>query len=166
MVRTALVWVLIFVVCLACQSTLAYTIAFGRIRPDFVVLALFTFGMRHGVSPGIFVGFLVGLTQDLYAPSILGQYALAKTLTGFFSGIFNEKIIRTDPPVKAILLCVSFLIHDGVFLFSHTIIESGGPGSIFSELLFVSLPRTAYSLAFAGLFSLLFFLVKPTSSLK
>ena len=146
--KTAILrWIGIFIGCFALQTTLVPVIAIAGVHPDLLMVALFFLAVRTGQMTGVWVGFFMGLAQDLYAPSILGQNALSKAVAGFFAGIFNEKVMRVDPLVHLVFLFIMFIIHDTLFHIVQNV-KNGG-GIVFHELLTVSIPRALYSLLFA-----------------
>jgi rod shape-determining protein MreD len=126
--------------------------AIGGVQPDFVFLVLYVIALKTGSLPAIYVGFFVGLCQDLYSPALLGQNALCKSLLGFFCGLFNERMMSTDPLMKAVLLVIAFLAHDLVFWMVDLTVLGDTPISILAELGLRSLPRALYSLAVAAMF--------------
>jgi rod shape-determining protein MreD len=142
-------WIGIFLACFTLQTTLVPVIAIKGIHPDLLMVALFFLAVRSGQMTGVWVGFFLGLAQDLYAPSILGQNALSKAVAGFFAGIFNEKVMRVDPLVHLVFLFLTFIVNDTLFYIVQTV-KNGG-GVLFHELLTASLPRALYSLLFAML---------------
>jgi rod shape-determining protein MreD len=161
MISDAVKWVLVFMVSLILQTSFVPVITIAGVRPDLLVIALFFFSIKYGVIPGIFVGFVLGLGQDLYSPSLLGQNALTKTVIGAFIGLFNERMMRSDPLVKTVLLFVAFIIHDALF-FMVQIVRLGDPVSLlFMGLLTKCLPRALYSIAVALLFYIWDLIPKP-----
>ena len=80
MILHYLKWPMLFVLCFILQTSFVPSIAFFGVKPDLLMIILFFFSIRYGVLPGIFMGFVLGLTQDLYTPAILGQNALTKTI--------------------------------------------------------------------------------------
>jgi rod shape-determining protein MreD len=156
-------WVALFMLVLILQTSFLPVISIAGIKPDLLMIALFFFSLKYGVTPGLFVGFFLGLAQDLYAPAILGQNALTKTVIGAFVGLFNERMMRTDLLIKTILLLVTFLLHDILFMIIQ-IIKLAGPVSVlFTDLFTKTLPRALYSLAVAALISLWESLPKPVT---
>jgi rod shape-determining protein MreD len=161
MISDAVKWVLVFMVSLILQTSFVPVIAIAGVKPDLLLIALFFFSVKYGVMPGIFVGFVLGLGQDLYSPSLLGQNALVKTVTGAFIGLFNERMMRSDPLIKTVLLLLAFLIHDSIF-FIIQIVKLGGPlSTLFLGLLTKCLPRALYSIAVAVLFYIWELIPKP-----
>jgi len=161
MIKETATWLVAFAVTLILQTSFVPVISIAGIKPDLLLVALFFFSIRYGVMPGIFVGFFLGLGQDLYSPSLLGQNAFAATVTGALTGLFNERMMRTDPLIKAVLLLVAFIVHDALFLIVQ-VIRLGDPVSaIFSGLVLHTLPRAIYSIAFASLWYVWDVMVKP-----
>ncbi len=155
-------WTALFLVAFLLQGTIVHAIRIGSIVPDLVVVVLFFLSMKHGAVLGIYVGFLIGLGQDLYSPSILGQNALAKSTVGIFVGLFNDRVMRTDPLLKVVLLFAAFLIHDSVFFGAQLLKNGHELAPLLKELTVRTLPRALYSSAFAALFFFWDTYFKPT----
>jgi rod shape-determining protein MreD len=149
MIKTIFIWFGVFLGAFILQTTLVPTLAIFGIKPDFLMLALFMVAIKTGVMPAIFIGFIIGLSQDLYSPSILGQSALAKTLAGFFASLFNEKLMRLDPVILGIILILTFFVND-LALYTVQVVKSGGNlGSVAKEIFGPTFPRALYTLVFA-----------------
>ena len=162
MTRSIIMWTLWIVLCLIFQTTLVHIVSIGSIMPDLPIMILFLLGIRAGILPGIYAGFFLGLGQDLYSPSILGQNALAKTALGFFAGLFNEKLMRTDPVVKLIILLVAFVLHDAIFT-AVTIVKTDSSWMLLvRELLTRTVPRALYSSVLVSMIYLWNLFVKPS----
>ena len=149
MTKQLLRWTGLVILLYILQTTVIPHIAVFGIKPDLLVLVLFFIGIKTEAIPAVFAGFFLGLAQDFYAPVILGQTALAKSVAGFFAGLFNEKVMRIDPLIQLVLLLVMFVIHDAVF-FS---VEAAKTGMHFQAiglgLATSTLPRALYTLLFA-----------------
>ena len=144
--ETILKWLAAFVVCLILQTTLVPSIAIFGIQPDLIIMVFAFMCLGHGVMPGIFIGFFLGLSLDFYSPSLLGQNALAKTVIGFFMGLFNEKVMRTDPIIKIIILLISFFIHDIIFFGAELLKNGNSIIPLIPELFTRTLPRAVYTI--------------------
>jgi rod shape-determining protein MreD len=152
MILHYLKWPLLLMACFILQTSFIPSLAVFGAKPDLVMIILFFFSIRYGVMPGLFMGFLLGLTQDLYTPAILGQNALTKTLVGACIGLFNEKIMRTDPFVKTIILFVMFLVNDSIFLLILMLKNTHHFSVLIPELVFKTIPRGLYSVIIAAFF--------------
>lgn len=149
MIKSILKWVALFISAFILQSTLVPSLSIMGIKPDLLVLVLFMMAIKTGIMPAIYVGFVIGLAQDIYSPSILGQCALAKTIAGFFASLFNEKIMRLDPVFLVVILIFTFFIND-IAIFAVQLVKTGSTiGSFAPELLMSTLPRSLYTLLFA-----------------
>ncbi|MFP4417959.1 MAG: rod shape-determining protein MreD [Fibrobacterota bacterium] len=162
MIVSTLKWFGLFVLFLVLQTTFVPVIGVGGIKPDLLVLGLFLLAIRTGVMPGLYVGFLLGLGQDIYSPSILGQNALSKTVMGFFVGLFNERFMRTDPVLKLIILFLAFILHDTVFTIVLVVKTEADMSILPTELITRTLPRALYSSFFAALIYLWDYFVNPS----
>ena len=139
-------WISLFLLGFILQTTLVPAISIFGIKPDLMVLVLFMLAIKTGVMPALYIGFLLGLGQDLYSGSILGQNALAKTIAGSFAGLFNVKVMRIDPISQAILLMLVFLLNDAVFTTVQVIKLNGSLKILGNELVTSTLPRALYTL--------------------
>jgi len=144
-------WAGWFLLCGILQSTLVPHIGIGSVRPDLVMLVLFNMSIRAGMMPGVFVGFFVGLGHDLFSPGLLGQNALAMSVTGFFAGIFNERVMRLDPIMRAALMAAAFVLNDSVLTIVSAMKLGGQMGTLPMELLTATLPRALYTIIFAAI---------------
>jgi rod shape-determining protein MreD len=145
-------WPLLFIVCFILQTSFVPSMAVLGVKPDLLMILLFFFCIRHGSMPGVFVGFFLGLTQDLYSPALLGQNALTKTIIGACIGLFNEKVMRTDAMVKTIILFVMFLVHDILFSLILLIKNTHHVSILLPDLALKTVPRAVYSVIIAALF--------------
>lgn len=148
MIKNTFKWIGIFFLAFVMQTTIVPAISIYSIKPDLLLLGLFMLAMKNGVMPGLYVGFFLGLAQDIYSPVILGQNALSKTLAGFFAGLFNEKVMRLDPVFQAVLLVLTVLLGDLVFLVVQMVKSGGSVQMLGLEMVISSLPRAIYSLLF------------------
>lgn len=152
MMKRILQWTLVILIAFVLQGTIMQAIRIGGIMPDLLVVVLFILSMKHGAMIGIYVGFMVGLGQDLYSPSVLGQNALAKSTVGIFVGLFNDRVLRTDPLLKGVLLIAAFLLHDSFFYGAQLLKNDQSMNLLFKELAIQTLPRALFSSVFAALF--------------
>jgi len=149
MINVILKWVGWFLLCLILQSTVVPHIAIMSVKPDLPLLALFYMSIRFGMMPGVFVGFFLGLGHDLFSSALLGQNALAMSVVGFISGIFNERVMRLDPVMRTVLIIAVFLVNDTVISLVHIMKSDASASTLLGELLVATLPRALYTLVFA-----------------
>jgi rod shape-determining protein MreD len=142
-------WAGIFILCFVLQTTVVPLIGVSGITPDLLMVALFFLALRTGQMTAVGVGFFLGLAQDLFSPSLLGQNALSKTIAGFFAGFFNERMMRVDIVFQVVLLLVTFLVNDMVYFIVQVVKTDGGGGNVVHDLVAASVPRALYSMLFA-----------------
>jgi rod shape-determining protein MreD len=147
-------WIAVFLAFLALQGTVVPFVGICAIVPDLVMVGLFVFALKYGVMPALYVGFGVGLCQDLYSPALLGQNALAKTVTGYATGMFNERVMNTDPLMKIAILVLAFALHDAVFYTVEAVSAGSGAGTVLRQLMGFTLPRAVYSAVLAAAYYL------------
>lgn len=124
------------------HSTVMKLFTFDPFRPDLVLFALVYIGLKEGSLTGVWVGFFLGILQDIYRPSSLGVNALAKSLVGYLVGFFNERQWKIDVWARFIILFAAFLLHDLV----TAALRLDGIGVIGYHLLFNTLPSYLYTL--------------------
>jgi rod shape-determining protein MreD len=151
MINSLMRWTGLFILVFILQTTLVPVIAVFGFKPDLLIVTLFFLAIRKGGSATVFAGFILGLAQDFYAPEILGQHALAKSVIAYFAGLFNEKMMRLDPFTQLALLFTTFILHDAIY-FTVEVVQTGAPfQTVGTRLLGTTLARALYSLFFAVL---------------
>lgn len=137
--RTTLIWA---AVAFLGDTVLAPAIDIRGIAPDFSVVALVILALAAGPMPATTGGFLIGLVQDLSNPSLLGLHALSKSTLGYGLGRLRAHLIYGLPIVQAVVLVVSVLVHDLVFL----LVQNGfGAGSSLAPFFSQSVPVALYT---------------------
>lgn len=148
MINTFLRWTGLFILVYILQTTIVPVITIFGVKPDLLMVTLFFLGIRKGGIPAVFTGFLLGLTQDFYSPHLLGQNALAKSIVGYFAGLFDEKMMRLDPFMQMVLLFTMFLLHDVVYLGVEILQNDTSLQVVGTRIATMTLPRALYSLVF------------------
>ncbi len=122
-IRTTLVWMLVAFVG---ETMISPLISIAGISPDFSIIALVILALAAGPMPGTVGGFLLGLVQDLSNPALLGLHALCKCCLGFSLGRLRGRLAHGLPVAEGIVVALSVLVHDLVFLlFQSGLIDEG-----------------------------------------
>jgi rod shape-determining protein MreD len=162
MVAKIIKWVFLGFVFLTLQTTILHNIAISNVTPDLLMIMLFFIAVKYGSLAGIYVGFLIGLGQDVYSPEMIGQNALVKAVAGCIAGFFNEKMIRLTFVMRYGVFILFFLVHDalytgvGVFTTGQEFLAVPG------RLLVYTLPRCLYSLVIAMIFQAWEEIIRPS----
>ncbi|MBF0431700.1 MAG: rod shape-determining protein MreD [Fibrobacteria bacterium] len=104
----------VLAVVLILQSTMVHWSFLGNYHPDFIIIFLVFFSLRHGPVVGVFLGFSIGLVQDIYSVETLGANALTKCLVGYGIGLFDESRFTFSNSTRLVILAIAFFLHDVV----------------------------------------------------
>jgi len=82
------------------QFFLVDLLSLNMIRPDFLVIYIFYISLVFGKTPGVLIGFSLGLLSDLSGVgSLFGLTPLTLSVTGYLSGLLHGKYERLLPYV-------------------------------------------------------------------
>lgn len=92
--RAVVRWLIILVVTLLVQTTLALDVRIGGAVPELMFLLPIAAGIVAGPVEGAVVGFVAGLAADLFLPTPFGLTALVGTLVGAAVGAATGSLVR------------------------------------------------------------------------
>jgi rod shape-determining protein MreD len=129
---TVLAAVLIAVVL---QVTFArYTVG-GRWAFDLVLVGVVYAALRWEAVAGMVAGTLGGLLQDMLSGGIIGVGGLAKTLTGFATGVVGTQFVVAKPHARAIIVGGATIFHRLIMLVLQGLIDQKWPGLPWTAML-------------------------------
>jgi rod shape-determining protein MreD len=138
-IRTTLIWMLVAFVG---DSMISPLVSIRGISPDFSIIALVVLALAAGPAPATAGGFVLGLVQDLSNPALLGLHALCKCILGFSLGSLRNRLAHGLPVAEGVVVALSVLVHDLVFLLVQSnLIDEG----FLRPFLTQSLPVALYS---------------------
>ncbi len=139
---------LLFVLAMVLQTSLASWISFCGVEPDFVLIFVVVLAISHGPVSGMLWGFFAGFSEDVYSPvEWLGAQTIAFTCVGFGVGQLEEKFLRLNLASKVALLGLAFFLNDLVYYALVEIpIENVG-----TFLVTTTLPECVYTMVFGYL---------------
>jgi len=88
------------------QGSVAPHLAIGGVMPDFLLIVLGCVALGGTRKSGSVTGFFAGLIQGAVAGANIAQYALSRTLVGFFVGWFST--LEYDSNATVALVVVAF----------------------------------------------------------
>lgn len=147
MVKIFLKWFILVSVAFVIQSSFLPIIHYNGVGPDLLLLIVGSFAFFSGSRLGCYMGFLVGLFQDLATGNFLGMNAFSKMLIGYWCGIFSSRVLRDSfilPVAAAIVSTAASYCIAGVIVFVL--------GYRFNPLVHITthlLPMLCYNLVFA-----------------
>lgn len=92
--KTYRYFIVFFVALFVLQFSFLPLIAVYGIVPDLLLLATVSYAFLRGSAWGGFVGFALGLMQDLSVGSFFGLHAFTLTLIGLFFGRFADRVFK------------------------------------------------------------------------
>jgi rod shape-determining protein MreD len=138
-VRTTIVFAL---VAFLGEVAIAPVIDIGGVAPNFSVIALIILALATGAGPATVGGFVLGVIQDVFQPTLLGLRALCKTGVGYGVGTLRGRLVHGVPVVEATMIALAVLAHDLVYLlFQSRLIDE----SFLVPLVTRSIPSALYS---------------------
>lgn len=76
------------------QTSFLPLMAWHGISPDLMLLVTVSFAFLRGAHQGAFLGFVLGLMQDLATGTFLGMNAFSHVLIGYACGAFSDNVFK------------------------------------------------------------------------
>lgn len=124
------------------------------VTPSFLVIYIIFVGLTRSQVLAIWLGFIFGFIYDaLTSTYLMGITALALSIVGYLSGLFQDRIVRIPIPVQ-------YLLHSGFllifFLLTIMIPLQDSQWAAGNIVFLILLPKTLYTLGLlSGIFILL-----------
>jgi rod shape-determining protein MreD len=132
------------------QSTLFRAIAFAGIGPNLMITLTAAFGFMRGEKEGMWIGFFLGLLQDLFFGQLLGFHALVYLYFGFLNGKFSGIFYPEDIKLPLALITVSDLSYGLVYYILNYLLRGRFEfGYYFGHVIF---PEAIYTIVVTMLF--------------
>ncbi len=144
-------YILLSILFVLLQTTLARYLAIESIAPDLLLIWVVYLALREGQSAATIAGFFLGLLFDLVSgkDGMLGLAALAKTTAGFVAGYFyNEnKVTQILGGYQFILVtAIASIVHNVIYFI---IFLQGTEVGWLDAVVLYGLPTTLYTAALA-----------------
>jgi len=144
-----LLYAFLFFAAVILQTTVIPHIEIRGAEPSLLLVLTVVTALRHGSLAGCFIGFMVGLLCDVYAPvEWLGAFSLAYCIVGFIVGQIEESFINLSLFPKIIVLTLADFLKDAIYYFSIGKTSDDIPKIIFS----LTLPNAVYTVAIGVVF--------------
>lgn len=115
-----LCWTMLSVALYVLETSFLPLVFYRGTGPDLLLLMTVSFAFLKGKRLGAFMGFLLGLFEDLASGGFLGMNAFSNMLMGFGCGIFSNRVLRDIFVLPIAAACVStvsvFLLYEIVLL--------------------------------------------------
>lgn len=136
------------------QGTLIEIVQFNGVKPDLLLIIVIFMALMKGILPGVQIGFLVGVIEDLVTGKYLGINTLSKVFTGFLIGLVEPKIYKENMLVPVVTLFFATLLHQFLYVFFGNLVGMSLPWGISWK--YVILPLAIYHAIIAPLCYLLY----------
>lgn len=83
---------------------------FRNVKPDFVLILVCFYSVRHGQLKGVAYGALTGLIIDMAGGVILGPHIVSKSLAAFLIRSVREKIFQWNIVISTLMIAVLSVI--------------------------------------------------------
>lgn len=87
-------FILFFALLFVLQFSFLPLISVYGIVPDLLLLETVSYAFLRGSADGGFIGFALGLMEDLSVGSFFGMHAFTLTLIGLFFGRFSDRVFK------------------------------------------------------------------------
>ncbi|MDD6597810.1 rod shape-determining protein MreD [Anaerovibrio sp.] len=145
--RTFLCWLALVVTAYVVQTSFLPLIFYRGIGPDLLLLITISFAFLKGRRLGCFMGFLLGLFEDLASGGFLGMNTFANMLMGFCCGIFSNRVLRDS---FILPLAAAWMSTISVFCLFEIIFLLLGYGFFpLAHIKYKLLPMLCYNIVFA-----------------
>ena len=129
------------------QSSFLPLIYFHGIGPDLLLLLTISYAFLKGNKQGSFMGFLLGLFEDLASGSFFGVNTFIYMLLGFGCGTFSNRVLRDSFFLPIVASCTATMVS---YCFHELIIVLLGYGFYpLAHIQMKLLPMLCYNLIFA-----------------
>jgi len=92
---------------LFCELTIFSKLRILGVKPDLLLIATLFFGFQFGISGGIEVGLISGISKDLLSVTAFGVNGFSFLFVGFLSGLLKDKVVKENVVTQFIVSIVA-----------------------------------------------------------
>ena len=129
------------------QTSILPLMAYHGVTADLLLLLTVSFAFLRGTRQGAFMGFGVGLMQDLATGTFFGVNTLTRTLLGLLFGQFSDRVFK-EQFFLPVLASVGVTILN-YFILALIMVLLGYRFNLETHMQQMLLPMLVYQLAFA-----------------
>ncbi len=115
--------ILVVVVTLALQTTLARFLPSGMTAVDLVLVGVVYIALTSGPVTGLLAGTIAGLAQDALSSGVIGIGGLAKTLVGYAAGRVGTQLIVAAAIPRFVVFFGGTVVHQIVFIGLYRLLD-------------------------------------------
>lgn len=106
-IRNVILMILTILAAFVIQSTVLPYIAIGEIKPNLMLIVTASYAFLLGDRPGILVGVLCGLLQDIFFGPVIGFSSMVYAVIGYLCGKFKNLLYVEDLSFPLVMIGVS-----------------------------------------------------------
>lgn len=114
---TNLILIILVLISFIIQSTIGYSLEFGSISPNLLMIVTVSLALMRGKKVGLLVGFTSGLLIDIFYGDVIGFYALLYMCIGFINGFFRKIFYPENIKLPLLLIMLSDLSYGLIIYF-------------------------------------------------
>ncbi|MCG3119939.1 MAG: hypothetical protein ALAOOOJD_02497 [bacterium] len=135
-------YILMFGILTLLQTTLIPLLSVQDIYPDLLLIGVIITGIRHGSTPAILAGCLVGFVQDAAVTQLYGLSSLAKAAAGFVAGYFSREKVKYNFLVTLGVVAATALTNSIIYQTIYYFNSNAGAGWVIVRYI---LPHFVYT---------------------
>ena len=129
------------------QTSLLPLMAYRGVTADFMLLLTVSFSFLRGTRQGGFMGFGVGLMQDLSSGTFFGVNTFTRTLLGLLFGQFSDRVFKEQFFLPVLASIAATILN--YFILALLMVILGYRFNLESHVQQMLMPMLLYQLAFA-----------------
>jgi rod shape-determining protein MreD len=124
--RKTIDYLLIYIVFCLLQFSFGKYLNIYSVFPNFILILIVYLGLSKGSMDAQLLGFLFGLTWDVFSTDIFGIRAIMFTFIGYFIGILSKKFDRSRVFTQCAVVLFASVIYWIGFSFAYYVIPESG----------------------------------------
>lgn len=119
-IRNGVIIVITILAAFIIQTSVMPALSIGQITPNLMLIVVTSYSFMLGDRPGILVGCLSGIVQDIFYGQVLGFSGMVYALIGYLCGKFKKVLYVEDLSFPLLMIAISDLVYgflNYVFLF-------------------------------------------------
>ncbi|MDR3196129.1 MAG: rod shape-determining protein MreD [Endomicrobium sp.] len=126
--KKIIVYFLLYIIFCMLQFFFGKYLSVGGVFPNFILILVVYLGLTRGVVSTEIIGFLFGLTWDVFSTDVFGIRAVMFTFVGFLTGMMNKNFDKDRLPAQVVIVLLANLTYWFGFSFIYWVLPAGENG--------------------------------------
>ena len=119
-------YIFLYIVFCLLQFSFGKYLNICNIFPNLILILIVYLGLSKRAINAQILGFLLGLTWDVFSPNVFGIRAIMFTSIGYFTGLFSKNFDRDRISTQCVVVFFSNIIYWLGFSFTYYILPNNG----------------------------------------